>query len=186
MSAQSPRKWTTLSTRPVLDYLFIKLREHERESPRHGKKGRFVSMELADWVQIIALTEKRELVLVEQFRHGTEQITLEFPAGVVNPGEDPRLAAMREMREETGYTSVQVHDMGFFYPNPAYQTNRCHVYFAENAVRTEEQELDEMEDIVIRTPPLSELPGMIESGAFSHGVALAALSRLMLFGRLSF
>ena len=76
-----------------------------------------------NWVNIIPITENNEVILVNQHRFGTEQLTLEIPGGMVDEGEDPMKAATRELAEETGYTSSQIIEIGRVEPNPALMSN---------------------------------------------------------------
>lgn len=130
------------------------LHEHEAEHPRTGRVRPYVSLEVPDWVNMIALTHAGELVLVRQWRHGTRRFELEIPAGVIEPGETPEQAAARELREETGYEAERITRLGEVAPNAAYQTNRCYTVLAEGCRRVGDLILDEGEDIevVLLTP----------------------------------
>jgi NUDIX domain len=92
--------------------------------------GRLLSpctiFEYPDWVDVIALTAARNVVLVDQYRHAVGQIRAEFPAGVIDEREVPLAAIKRELLEETGYTSQERHRLGGAPVNPVLQTNRIH------------------------------------------------------------
>jgi 8-oxo-dGTP pyrophosphatase MutT (NUDIX family) len=113
--------------------------------------------------------------MVRQYRHGTEQICLELPGGLVDPqDESPELSAQRELLEETGYTVSDIRRIGECYPQPAILSNRCFFYLANNAAAMQGQRLDPGEDIDIVTVPLCDIPAMIESREINHGMVLQA------------
>src|SRR5664279_4692538 len=106
-------------------------------------------MHAPDWVNVLALTPDHRLVLVRQFRFGVDAFSLEIPGGVMEPDEDPVAAGLRELREETGFTGRGARLLGSVHPNPAIQSNRCHIVLVEEAVRTEALEWDADEEIEV-------------------------------------
>jgi 8-oxo-dGTP pyrophosphatase MutT (NUDIX family) len=148
-------------------------------NPRTDEVLRRLVLETPDWVNVVALTDARELVVVRQFRFGSDSITTEIPGGVIDAGEAHATAAQRELREETGFTSTRWTYLGAVEPNPAFHTNLCHHWLAEGAVRTHELELDRGEDIVIATIPLAEVPARIRRGEIRHALVLTALSHVL-------
>jgi ADP-ribose pyrophosphatase len=140
--------------------------------------------EYPDWVDVIALTAERNVVLVDQYRHAVGQIRTEFPAGVVDPAETPLAAIKRELLEETGYASEQWHRLGSAPVNPALQTNRIHCFLALGAQKVAEQDLDEGEAIRAHELPLSELIERVEAGTLElPALQLASLYLLKVHRR---
>jgi ADP-ribose pyrophosphatase len=138
---------------------------------------RVVVLEVADWVDIVALTPEKKIVVVRQYRFGTGKTTTEIPAGVVDAGETPKQAAIRELREETGYTSRHWKYFGWVEPNPAFQNNLCHQWLATDVVKTHSPNFDEGEDISVSEMSLEELSREVKEGRMRNSLALLALSR---------
>ena len=142
--------------------------------------------EYPDWVDVIALTAERNVVLVDQYRHAVGQIRTEFPAGAVDAAEAPLAAIKRELLEETGYASEQWHRLGSAPVNPALQTNRIHCFLALGAQKVAEQDLDEGEAIRTHELPLSEFIERVEAGALElPALQLASLCLLQSYLRRS-
>jgi ADP-ribose pyrophosphatase len=117
----------------------------------------FHVLELPDWINVIALTPDHQLVLVNEYRHGAKITAEALPSGTVDPEDtDPIETAQRELEEETGYVSQEVHFVGVSYPNPAMQNNRVWTYLALNARATGQQSLDPSEDLEVALRPLSQ------------------------------
>jgi len=119
--------------------------------------------------------------MVRQYRHGTEQVTLEIPGGLIEPGEDPVRAAHREMIEETGYDSARVIQIGFVNPNPAFMTNRCHTFLAPRVEYVRKQTQDCGEDIHVVLVPLDEIPELVANGTITHALIVAAAYQFQLY-----
>ena len=97
---------------------------------------------MADWVNVVPITAAGRVVMIRQYRHGTGEIGLEIPGGVIDPGEEPLAAARRELREETGYGASELAAIGQVAPNPALQDNRCYSFVARGAFCERAQALD--------------------------------------------
>lgn len=149
----------------------------------HGdKKGEFVTLSLPDWVSVIPWTRDDSgtpvFLMERQYRHGSESVTLEFPAGLTEEGESPLEAARRELREETGM-EAELIELASFNPNPAFMTNRQTFFLATDLVKKGEQELDENEEIELLFVPVEEVIRKMGKGEYSNGIMLSALFAFM-------
>lgn len=169
------KSWELRTRRRVFETPWFALREDRRVSPRNGEEAPFYVLECNDWVNVVAVTDDHDLVLVRQFRFGSETFSLEVPGGVIETGEAPVAAAVRELREETGYEGTRVRELGWVQPNPALQANRCYTFAVEGCRRVGEPQLDLYEDMEVELLPLADLPGAVAHGHVRHALALAAL-----------
>jgi 8-oxo-dGTP pyrophosphatase MutT (NUDIX family) len=115
------------------------------------------------------------LVLVRQFRFGTDAFSLEVPGGVIEHGEDPVAAGVRELAEETGYTGANARLVGSVHPNPAILSNHCHLVLVEDARKTHELAWDPDEEMQVVTKPVEEVFALARSGGITHSLVLNAL-----------
>jgi len=168
-------EWEKLDSTPQGHYRVFEVRKDHARSPVSDQEYDFYIIESPDWVNVIPLTPDGEVVCIRQYRHGTEEITLEVPGGVVDPGDGgPAAAAWRELREETGYDAEAMIPLGAVAPNPAIQSNRCHSYLARGAYLDGAQALDGAEEIEVVLVDLDEVPGLITSGRITHALVVVA------------
>lgn len=169
--------WQRLGDEILTRYKVFEVRKSRRRSPRTGAEIGFFLIDTPDWVNVIALTPDDQIVLVRQFRHGSEKVSLEIPGGLIDPHEkDPAEAAARELREETGYAAEKVELLGVMNPNPALFTNRCSAWLATGCRRVGDLAMDPGEDIEVVTVPATELDGLIRRGEIDHALVLAAIA----------
>ena len=169
-------RWEKIASRERADFRFFSVREDRSLSPRTGKAHDFIVMEMNHWVNVVAISPQGRVVMVRQFRHGTEETGLEIPGGVVESGEDPAKAAARELLEETGYTAEEIVPLGKVAPNPALQDNWCFSFLARDARKTDVQMLDAGEDIDVLEIDPAEIRALVKSGEINHGVVVVALA----------
>jgi ADP-ribose pyrophosphatase len=143
--------------------------------PVRGTDREFVIAHAPDWVNVVAQTPDDRLVLVRQFRFGSNELSLEIPGGVMEAGEDPIAAGLRELSEETGYGGGTAGILGSVHPNPAIQDNRCHIVLVRGAMPLGPMKWDLDEEIQVSTAPTEEVLAMARSGAITHSLSVAAL-----------
>jgi len=167
--------WEASEPETLAETRVFTLRRKRATSPNDpGRSGEFVVIDSPDWVNIVAITADQQVVLIEQFRHGTEEVTLEIPGGTVDPGEDPLPAGLRELREETGYGGGEAEIIGVVTPNPAFINNHCHTVLVRGVEVRGGPQFDGLEEIRTRLAPLHEVPELIRSGAITHALVIAA------------
>lgn len=175
------KNWPIVSTRSMANYRIFSLRTDLKINPRTGGRHDFFVIECPDWVNVVAITPDSQLVMVEQFRHGTNTVELEVPGGVMDPQEcDPVAAGQRELREETGFEGTAPRLIGCIYPNPAIQSNTCHTLLVEQCELRHPTEFDPSEDIQVRLIPLDTVPQLIASGRIRHSLVIVALSHYLM------
>ena len=168
------KNWDKVSSKFLIKNKIFKLREDRVISPKKESEHPVWVIDTPDWVNIIPITKENEVIIINQHRFGTEKLCLEVPGGMVDEGEKPMDAAIRELSEETGYTSSKVIEIGRVEPNPALMSNHTYSYLALDASQTEEQKLDGMEDIEILKKPIDEIPLLIEQGDIEHALVICA------------
>jgi ADP-ribose pyrophosphatase len=169
------REWPREGQDEVRDYHVFRVRRVIARSPRTGQPHPFTVLECPDWVNVIARTKEGTLVLIRQFRHGTREITLEIPGGMVEPGEQAADAATRELLEETGYAGEEPVLLGVVEPNPAIQSNTCFTFFVDGCARLREPAPDAGEDIDVLTMAPEETLAAVADGRIRHALVICAL-----------
>lgn len=167
--------WQKIDSRERADFHFFRVREDRSVSPRTGQAHDFFVLEMHQWVNVVALTPEGRVVAIRQYRHGTEEVGLEIPGGIIEQGEDPAAAAARELLEETGYVADELVALGKVAPNPALQNNWCFSFLARGARRVDEQALDEGEDIEVLEIDPAQIRPLVNSGQINHGLVVVAL-----------
>lgn len=168
--------WKRISSEEIADCRVFKVREDLCERVSDEKRSTFFVIENPDWVNIIALTKADEVVLIEQFRHGSEEIILEIPGGMVDENESAESAARRELLEETGYSPGEFILLGKSEPNPAIQNNTIYHFLALDCEKTREPAFDEHESLATKLVSIGEIKKLILNGKIAHSLVLAAFA----------
>ncbi len=170
------RPWPRLRTRMLGDFRIFRLAEEEFEMPRGAGTHSFYVLLSADWVNVVPVTPEGRVVLIRQFRPGTCQVTIEVPGGMVDDGEDPARAALRELEEETGYRAETLVPTGRVRPNPAILRNTCHMFVALGARPVGRTRMDEAEDVETFEATWDEVDAMVRDGRIDHSLVLNTLT----------
>ncbi len=171
---QEVQTWERISTETVVDCRVFDVSRHRCRRSGDGKIAEFYEIDSPDWVNVVAITRDDEIVMIEQFRHGTEELRVELPGGIVDDDESPEDAAKRELLEETGYSSGHWELIGTSRPNPALQGNTIYHFLANGCEKNDEQSLDPNESIVNRLVGAGEVAKMVAAGEITHSLVLAA------------
>lgn len=166
--------WKTIEKEKILHTPVFDV-YRQKEVTDSGLSGDYVAIDAPDWVVVIAIHEGN-FILVRQWRHGEDNLTLEFPGGVADPGENLEVTAIRELEEETGYRAGKVTCLGSVCSNTALFKNHFSVYLAEDLVQTGEQHLDPDELIKYEELPIDEVIRRYGDHELTHaymGTALA-------------
>jgi len=168
-------RWKKISSKQVADYRIFQVHENVSESPVTGEAHTFYALHSRDWTNVVAVTPENRVVMVRQYRHGIDEISLEIPAGRVETNDPtPEATIRRELLEETGYEADEVIYLGAVHANPAFLDNMCRTFLARDAQRISKQDLEDTEDIHVEEIDLDVIPAMIMSGAISHSLSVAA------------
>ena len=171
--------WQHLSSRyEEAGLMLFEKRIDTLRNPRNGQTFDRLVLESVDWVNVVALDSAGRSLMIRQFRFGVGYNTLETPGGMVDPGEDSKTAAARELLEETGYSSNEWHYLGAVEPNPAFHNHLCHHWLAKDVVPATQQDLGDGEAIALEFMTQNEVREAVESGELKHALALSALARV--------
>lgn len=168
------QRWKIIGSKKLNHYKIFETRTDRVISPRTQKEHDVYIVSGSSWVNVLALTSNFEVVLVQQYRHGTRQVHWEIPGGVIDGGESPAQAAARELLEETGYQGDTPLLLGQVHPNPAYQENTCYTLLITNVKRVAAPQMEEMEDILVKLIPENDFSKMIEDGDITHSLVVVA------------
>jgi 8-oxo-dGTP pyrophosphatase MutT (NUDIX family) len=176
------RPWRQLASQPRGNYRVFSVREERKVSPRTGLEHDFFIIDSSSWVNVVALTPDRQMVLIEQYRHGSNTVELEIPGGIIDPTDaSPEAAGSRELAEETGYEGETAIIVGQVFPNPAIMRNQCYTALVRHCRLVKPVQFDAGEDLATRLVPLDQVRELVASGQIRHSLVVAALYQFELW-----
>lgn len=175
MKDSHPKPWRVLREEHLQHCRVFDVHVATMQSPQTGSAHPFYRIESPAWVNVVALTQDDQFVMVRQFRQGSRVVTLEIPGGLVDPGETPEEAAARELIEETGYRAGRLASLGSLNPNPALFGNRCHMQVALDCALAGSIQNSATEQTQVELIPRAQLPELLRAGAIDHALVVAAL-----------
>jgi 8-oxo-dGTP pyrophosphatase MutT (NUDIX family) len=178
------KPWEKTSSKPVGDFRIFKIRSDTLVNPRTGKEHDFYVLDSVNWVNVIAVTPDQQLVMIHQFRAGSQTVELEIPGGMMDPHEtDPVATAVRELREETGYAGDRARLLGKIHSNPAILSNTTFTVLIENCRLQHGVEFDSGEDLATELVPETEIPRLVADEKIGHSLVVVALYHFDLWRR---
>ncbi len=178
------KPWQKLSSQPVGDFRIFSIRSDRKISPRTQQEHDFFVIDCVNWVNVIGITPDQQLIMVEQYRHGSNTVELEIPGGMMDASDaSPEATGTRELREETGYAGQNPFLIGQIFPNPAIMSNLCFTVMLDNCHCIHPVEFDHGEDLITRLVPIADIPQLVSSGKIRHSLVVVALYHFELWRR---
>lgn len=168
-------KWEIIKSCYPLLSKWLKVRMDHVRMPSGHEMEDFYVIESSDWVNVIAITDDNHFVLEKQYRHGIQKVCYETPAGCVDAGEDPMVAAKRELFEETGFGSGSWEYFSYTAPNASGMNNYAHTFIARGVSKIAQPYTEASEDIEVVIVSKKELLALLESHCIIEADLVAAL-----------
>jgi ADP-ribose pyrophosphatase len=169
--------WKIVESELVIQTRHLRLRRDTIELPGGELVRDYFVRESRGFSVVFAMTRDERVVLVRQYKHGIGQHLLELPAGAIDPGEEPRACARRELAEETGYVGspADPEHIGSFVYDPTSSNTRYHLFLARDCKPLGRQELDLTERITVELATLAELRRFVGDGTIDVGAHVASI-----------
>lgn len=170
--------WQPLNQKTIFSTRIFDINEIESCSPEKDT-ATFYTLHATDWVIVVPVIRNEDgvesFLMVKQWRHGAQQLSIEFPGGVIDKGETPIHAAARELLEETGFQAGELVPGASISPNPAIMDNTCHIFFARNLTNTHQLDLDDDEFVNSEAIPITQVIENMGHGLYIHALMSSAL-----------
>ena len=171
------KKWKLVDSKLLCKSKFLRVFDDTVILPS-GKQIEFTKILLKDFVSVLAITDDNEVVMIEILRYPRNCVSLEIPSGHIEKGENPEESAVRELKEETGYTANEFEPLFSFNPLSR-STQQAHIFLAKGLTKGA-QSLEETEQINVRLVSVGEMENLLSQGKITHAPTLLALQRYML------
>lgn len=176
--------WKKVRSKVLADYRIFKVRSDVCLHPQTGQEHDFFVLDTVGWVNVIAVTPDQKLVMVRQYRFGSQTVELEIPGGMMDPEEtDPVATAVRELREETGYEGENARLLGKIHSNPAILNNLTYTVLIENCRLKHATDFDSAEDLTTLLVPVTDIPKLVADEKIGHSLVVVALYHFELWQR---
>src|ERR1700676_3937945 len=167
--------WKTLSSHYIHKGPWATLRTDRCEMPNGHIIEDYYVLEYSNWVNAVAITEDNKILMVHQYRHAAEIVSLEIPGGVIDEGELPEQAIRRELLEETGYQFDDFELLCTVYANPSTANNHTYCYLAKGGKKVQEQSLDQQEEIIVETFTIPQVKQLLAENKIAQALHCTGL-----------
>lgn len=167
--------WKKLSSRYLHKGPWATLRTDKCEMPNGHIVEDYYVLEYSNWVNAVALTEDNKILMVHQYRHAAEIVSLEIPGGVIDDGELPEQAIRRELLEETGYQFDDFEQLCVVYANPSTANNYTTCYLAKGGKKVQDQHLDVQEELIVETYTIAEVKQLLAENKIAQALHCTGL-----------
>ncbi|HWZ35790.1 MAG TPA: NUDIX hydrolase [Mucilaginibacter sp.] len=168
-------EWTLCHSEYIHKGPWATLRTDKCEMPDGRIVDQYYVLEYPNWVNAVALTAENKVLMVRQYRHAANIVSLEIPGGVIDGDEKPEAAIRRELLEETGYQFDDIELVAITYPNPATSTNHVYCYLAKGGIKVQEQALDEHEELVVEEYTIGEVKQLLADNKIAQAIQCTGL-----------
>lgn len=173
------KKWELRAPKTIGEFGIFSVRRSALHDSEGNPKRDVHTFLVRDWCNIVPVTADGRVLLVWQYRFGTDEFSLELPGGVIDPGEEPLAAALRELKEEAGATSSRVELLSVLEPNPALQGNLLHSYIAWDIEVSHGTAFDELEELESLLVPIADIPTLLDDGVIRHALCTTVLETFL-------
>ncbi len=173
-------KWKSLCSEYIIKRPWLTARRDKIELPDGRIIPEFYVLEYPEWVNVIAITTDGKFVMERQYRYAADSTNFEIPCGVMEQGETPLEAAMRELKEETGYGGGQWRELMCISANPTSMTNMTHCFVATGVEKVSDQHLDATEELEVHLLSQDEVQALLRNNEMIQSLMIAPLLRFFM------
>jgi len=168
-------KWKVCTSSYIHKGPWATLRTDKCEMPDGRIVEQYYVLEYPNWVNAVAITEEGKILMVRQYRHAANIVSLEIPGGVIDGDEAPEYAMRRELLEETGYRFDNMELLSTVYANPSTANNKTFCFLTTGGVKVQEQALDEHEELIVEQYTIDEVKQLLAENKIAQALHCTAL-----------